>query len=107
MTDEFWSCANFALTLITPNLQDESFLDRIAEVGVDAGRRWDASMFSDEVAVAIRAGMDGALSDLMEGAGDPVHSESHHVRRTEIDRDYFGRAVRALRPSPITTGGNR
>ena len=106
-TDDFWRCVNFVLTLIRPNPQDESVLDRIAEIGVDAGRRWDESMFSDEVAVAIRAGMDDALSDLMEGAGDPVDFESHYVRRAEMDRDYFGRAVRALRPSPITTGGNR
>jgi hypothetical protein len=36
-TDEFWSCANFSLTLITSNRQDETVLERIAEIGV--GRR--------------------------------------------------------------------
>ena len=90
------SCANFALTLITPNPQDEPVLERITEIGVGAGRRWDASMFSDEVGEAIRAGVDDALSDLMEAAVTGVDREPSPVRRGEMDRDYFGRAVRAL-----------
>jgi hypothetical protein len=95
-SDAFWSCANFALTLITPNPQDQPVLDRIAGIGVGAGRRWDASMFSDEVAEAIRAGVDDALSDLMEAAVAGVDREPGHIRRAEMDRDYFGRAVCAL-----------
>lgn len=93
-------CANFALTLITPNPQDQPVLDRIAGIGVGAGRRWDASMFSDEVAEAIRAGVDDALSDLMEAAVAGVDREPSPVRRAEMDRDYFGRAVRALHQVP-------
>jgi hypothetical protein len=99
-TDEFWSCANFALTLTTPNPQDGRVLERITEIGISAGRRWDASMFPDEVANAIRAGVDDALSDLMEAASQWADPEPSHLCRAAMDSDYFGRAVRALHRIP-------
>jgi hypothetical protein len=99
-TDEFWSCANFALTLITPNPQDATVLERIAEIGIGVGRRWGASMFPDEIAEAIRAGVDDALSDLMEAASQWVDPDPSHLRRAAMDRDYFGRAMRSLHRIP-------
>jgi hypothetical protein len=99
-TDEFWSCANFALTLITPNPQDETILERIAEIGVDAGHHWDASIFPDEIAEAIQAGVDDALSDLMEAASQWVDHDPRHRHRAAMDGDYFGRAVRSLHRIP-------
>jgi hypothetical protein len=99
-TDEFWACANFALGLTTPNPQDESVLERIAEIGVNAGGHWDASMFRDEVAEAIRAGMDDALSDLMEAASQWVDHDPRHRCRAAMDSDCFGRAVRSLQRIP-------
>jgi hypothetical protein len=99
ITDEFWSCANFAITLITADLQDRPVLDRLAQIGVAGGGSWDPSMFPDEVADAIRAGMDEALSDLMEAAHNPNTARLRHVDRAEMDRDYFGRALRSIRPT--------
>jgi hypothetical protein len=99
-TDEFWSCANFALTLTTPNPQDGRVLERIAEIGVSAGRRWDASTFPTQVAEAIRAGMDDALSDLMEAATHWTNHHPNHLHRTAMDSNYFARAIGALHRIP-------
>jgi len=49
-TDEFWSCANLALSLITPNKDDRALLDRISEIGVVPGTSWDASAYPDKIA---------------------------------------------------------
>jgi hypothetical protein len=40
--------------------------------------------------------MDDALSDLLQAAAEPGGRRAHFVRRTEMDRDYFARAVGAL-----------
>ncbi|MGI9613545.1 MAG: hypothetical protein ACR2QO_11580 [Acidimicrobiales bacterium] len=101
-TDEFWACANFALSLIEPAGQDAVVYERLAEIGVVGGRPWDASMFSDEAAAATQDGVDEAISQLLEAAGDPSVRSSPGFRREDMDRDYFGRAARALdRYSPI------
>ncbi len=95
-TDEFWSCANSALSLVTANQDDRQIRDRIAEIGVVAGRPWDASAFPAAVGDAIGEGMDDAISDLMEAAADtdPRHLARWH--REDMDRDYFGRALQII-----------
>jgi hypothetical protein len=95
-TDEFWSCANLALSLTTPNNDDRRVLDRIADIGVVPGKPWDASAYPNEILEAIRDGMDDALSDLLEAASEPSAVNPGNVRRAEMDRDYFRRAVGAL-----------
>jgi hypothetical protein len=96
-TDEFWSCANFALSLTTPHNDDRSVLDRIAEIGVVPGALWDASAYPDEILAAISDGMDDALSDLLEATAEAGVGQVDHRPRSEMDCDYFGRAVNALR----------
>jgi hypothetical protein len=95
-TDAFWSCASFALSLTTSTAEDRPILDRIAEVGVVAGRSWDPSAFSHDVLDAIGGGMDDALSDLLEAASDVSHRHATDVCREDMDRDYFWRALSAL-----------
>jgi hypothetical protein len=95
-TDEFWSCANFALSLVTPNQNDRQIRDRVAEIGLVAGRRWNASEFPAAVVDAIGEGMDDAMSELMEAATDADLRQVGTYRREDMDRDYFGRALRAI-----------
>jgi len=95
-TLEFWSCANFALSLTTEISDDRSILDRIAEIGIVPGMPWDASAYSDTTIEAIQEGMDDALSDLLEAAAEPGARRLGHQRRADMDRDYFGRALGAL-----------
>jgi hypothetical protein len=57
-------------------------------------------MFRDEVADAIRAGMDDALSDLMEAATHWTNHHPNHLHRTAMDSNYFARAIGALHRIP-------
>jgi hypothetical protein len=98
ITDEFWPCVNFALSLTAPNPEDRWILERIAEIGVVRGGPWDSSVLPDEVLAAIREGMDDALSDLLDAASEPGAYDLGDIRREDMDRDYFRRAVGALRP---------
>jgi hypothetical protein len=98
ISDEYWSCANFVLSLTTPSPEDRRIHDRIAEIGVVAGDRWDVSAFADDVLEAIRSGMDEALSDLLEAAGEcGAGGPPGPFRRADLDRDYFARALWGLR----------
>jgi hypothetical protein len=95
-TDEFWSCANFVMSLTATNRQDRSILDRLAEIGVKAGEPWDPVSLGSEMADAISAGLDDALTDLMRAAAGPIDASLLHRSREETDKDYFARALGAL-----------
>ena len=96
-TDEFWSCANFALSLIAPDPDDRHVFEQIAHIGVVPGEQWSASAFSGPVVEAIRDGMDEAVSDLLEAAARPDVHRRDLGSRSAMDRDYFSRALAALR----------
>ena len=95
--EEFWSLANFALSLTVGHPQDREIFDRIAGIGVVAGQPWDASSFSPDVAEAIGDGMDADLSELMRAAAGVADSDLLHRSRVDTDRDYFNRALGSLR----------
>ena len=95
-TDDFWSCANFALSLTTPHPDDEEVLARLASIGVAPGRPWDPSLLPNGANEAIEAGMDDALNDLLEAALDPAAARVGPCSREAMDRDYFARALSAL-----------
>jgi len=97
---ELWSVANFALTLLTPHEQDRAMLERVAEIGVAAGRRWDPALFDDQVREAIGEGIDDAITELMRASATVDDSGELHRSRADTDRDYFGRALGALRHGP-------
>jgi hypothetical protein len=98
-THEFWSVAAYALTLTTPHRQDQAILERIAEIGLVAGRRWDPARFDEPVLAAIEEGIDDAITQLMR-ASSAFDSDELHRSRADTDRDYLGRALGALRPGP-------
>ena len=91
---EFWSVANFALSLMTPDDQDRMLLERVATIGVSPGRRWDPASFPPEVVEAIDEGMNDALTDLMRAASGPDRPARRSRETTDLD--YFHRAVGAL-----------
>jgi hypothetical protein len=95
-TDDFWTYANFVMSLTTPNLQDKPVLDKIAEIGVVAGKSWDASSFEKDVVDGIRAGVKEALADLKK-ASENISDPSLFFRsRKDTDMDYFDRALGTL-----------
>mgnify|MGYP001812588836 CR=1 FL=1 len=105
ITNEFWSCANFALTLATEHPDDRDVLERIATIGVAPGQSWDPTLLPDGTVDAIEAGMDDALSDLFDAAGAPPTARPARCGRDAMDRDYFGRALDALGRAPSAPGG--
>lgn len=94
--DDFWSVAAFALSLTERHDDDRGILDRLAEVGVRSGMRWDPADLTADHLAAMRDGMDEALTELMRSAGDH-RDPTPPGTRAGCDRDYFARAVGALR----------
>ena len=90
---EFWTYANFVMSLTTPNPQDKGVLDRIAEIGIVAGQPWDAKSFSADVADAISAGMKDALDALKKGSQHITDPSLFFRSRRDTDKDYFDRAL--------------
>ena len=92
-TDEFWTYANFVMSLTTPNPQDKPVLDRIAEIGIVAGQPWAAKSFSADVADAIAAGMKDALDALKKGSQHISDPSLFFRSRKDTDKDHFDRAL--------------
>jgi hypothetical protein len=93
---EFWGCACFALTLTRPHPDDRAVLDRLAEIGVAAGVRWDAGQLGAATATAIEAGMDDAITDLLRAASFPRAPHDQYPSREDFDSDYLSRALGTL-----------
>ena len=92
-TEEYWAYVNFLLSFTTPNVQDKPVLDRMAKIGLSAGKAWDSSALDKEVSSAIAAGMQEALADLKK-AGTHITDPSLFFRsRKDLDKDYFNRAL--------------
>lgn len=99
--DEFWSAANFALSLTTPHESDRAILERIGRIGIGPARRWDGTQFDDHVREAISEGMDDAITELMRASAGAGSVAGTQRSRTETDRDYFARALAALRRDSV------
>jgi hypothetical protein len=101
-SDAFWSCATFALMLVEPHPEDAIITDRIAQIGLVAGQPWDPASLGAEMTEAIGIGMDDALSELMRAAARPIDPNFLRLSRADTDRDYFSRALGALKPLSTT-----
>jgi hypothetical protein len=95
-TDEFWAYVNFLLPYTTPNPQDKPVQDRMAKIGLVAGKPWDSSALDKDVSAAIAAGMKEALTELKE-ASTKIKDPSLFFRsRKDLNKDYFNRALGVL-----------
>jgi len=92
-TDEFWAYVNFLLPLTTPNPQDEPVQDRMAEIGLIAGKPWDSAALGDDVSAAIAAGMQDALSELKDASTKITDPSLFFRSRKDMNKDYFDRAL--------------
>jgi len=95
-TPEFWTYANFVMSLTTPNPQDEDVLERIAEIGVAPGKQWDASALPDGIATAVADGMGEAQKELKDGANNITDPSLFFRSRQDLDKDWFDRALGVL-----------
>ncbi len=92
-TEKFWSYTNFILTFTVPNPQDKPVQDRMAKIGLEAGKKWDASLFDKDISDAIAAGMKEALDALGKAATGKVDPSLFFRSRKNTNKDYFNRAL--------------
>ncbi len=92
-TDEFWAYVNFLLPLTTPNPQDKPVQDRMAKIGLAAGKPWDSAALGDDVSAAIAAGMQDALAELKDASTKITDPSLFFRSRKDLNKDYFNRAL--------------
>jgi hypothetical protein len=92
-TDQFWAYVNFLLSFTTPNAQDKPVQDRMASIGLGAGKAWDSSSLDKDVSAAIAAGMKDALAELKKGSLHITDPSLFFRSRKDLNKDYFNRAL--------------
>jgi len=92
-TEEFWAYVNFLLPLTTPNPQDKPVLDRMARLGLEAGKPWDPTSLDQDVRDAMAAGIKDALADVKKAATGEVDPSSFFVSREDLNKNYFARTM--------------
>jgi hypothetical protein len=81
------------LSFTTPNPQDKPVQDRMAKIGLGAGKTWDSSSQSKEVRAAIAEGMKDALAELKKGATHITDPSLFFRSRKDLKKDYYNRAL--------------
>jgi len=95
-TEEYWRCANFALSLTATNHLDAALLDGLAAIGVVPGAVWDPMVFRPAIREAIAEGMDAGRSNLANAASTQAARGSGPRSRADFDRDHFARACGSI-----------
>jgi hypothetical protein len=92
-TDKFWAYVNFLLAYTKPNAQDKPVQERMAKIGLVAGKPWDSSSLGKDVRAAIAAGMKEALADLKKAETHITDPSLFFRSRKDLKKDYFSRAL--------------
>jgi len=95
-TDEFWAYTNFLLALTTPNPQDKPVLERMAKIGLVAGKPWDSSAMGKGVQDAIAAGLQDGMDTLKKGSTTFEDPALFFRTRKDMNKDYYNRALGAF-----------
>ena len=95
-TDEFWAYVNFLLSFTMPNPQDKPVQDRMARIGLVAGKPWDSAAQGKDVQDAIAAGMRDALDELKKATTTFDDPSLFFRSRKDLNKDYFNRALGVL-----------
>ncbi len=92
-TEDFWAYANFMLGFTEPNPIDKPTLDKIARIGIGAGKTWNSASQNKDFRKGMQAGLEearAALKKQSEGAPDP---SLFFRSREESKDDYDDRAL--------------
>ena len=95
-TDKFWAYTNFLLALTTPNPQDKPVLDRMAKIGLVAGKPWNPSAMGKDVQDAIAAGLKDGMDTLKKGSTTFKDPALFFRTRKDTNKDYYNRALGAF-----------
>ena len=92
-TEAFWSYVNFLLPLTIDNPEDKHVRDRMAKIGLEPGKPWDASKLDKDMRDAISAGMKDALAHFKEEATKITDPSLFFRSRKDLKGDYDSRAL--------------
>jgi hypothetical protein len=92
-TDEFWAYTNFLLQYAVPNSQDKPVQDRMAKIGIAAGKAWDSTVMGKDIQGAIAAGLQDGLDELKKGSTTFKDPSLFFRSRKDLDKDYYDRAL--------------
>lgn len=92
-TDEFWAYTNFLLSYAVPNAQDKPVQDRMAKIGLEAGKPWGPSALGSDVSAAIAAGMQEGIAELKAGTTTFTDPSLFFRSRKDLNKDYYNRAL--------------
>jgi hypothetical protein len=92
-TDAFWAYANFLLQYTVPNPQDKPVQDRMAKIGLAAGKPWDSSAMGKDIQAAIAAGLQDGLAELKKGSTTFKDPSLFFRSRKDGGTDYYNRAL--------------
>jgi hypothetical protein len=92
-TDEFWAYTNFLLQYAVPSSQDKPVQDRMAKIGVAAGKAWDSTVMGKDIQDAIAAGLQDGLDELKKGSTTFKDPSLFFRSRKDFDKDYYNRAL--------------
>lgn len=91
LTDNFIPLLNFMLQFTTPTPDETAIRERIAAIGIGAGKAFDWAGISDEKRAAIEAGFAAARAEI--AAGEAQATEFLFGDRAKINGDWMARAV--------------
>jgi hypothetical protein len=95
-THDFIGYLNFLLTFAQPPQESErELMQRFAEIGIGAGKPWDASKVDPKLLAAIDAGIVQAMADLKAQSDKTRSSNGLFGSREFMKNDYMTRAIGA------------
>jgi hypothetical protein len=92
-TDAFWAYTNFLLQYAVPNPQDKPVQDRMAKIGLEAGKSWDSSAMGKDIQAAIAAGLQDGMTKLKSGSTTFKDPSLFFRSRKDAGTDYWNRAL--------------
>jgi hypothetical protein len=95
LSADFIAYLNFMLGLVDPNPSETPLYQRLAGIGIGAGRPWQPENVPAEVLTAIGAGVEHGLKDIEERVSHTTSSIGLFGSRQQLADDYLTRAVAA------------
>jgi hypothetical protein len=95
LSSDFVGYLNFLLQFVEPHPSESELYERLAGIGVGAGRAWRPEDVPPDVLAAIEAGAQQGLAHIQEKASKTTSSIGLFGSREQLGEDYLTRAVAA------------
>jgi hypothetical protein len=95
LSSAFIGYLNFLLAFVEPHPSEAELYERLAGIGIGAGRPWRVEDVPPDVLAAIDAGVKQGLADIEDKASRTTSSIGIFGSRSQLGDDYLTRAVAA------------